>query len=79
MNYVLLCWSIVRETPVWDNPPHNKPRTLCFKALSGFTMSAIKNGAFSTAAYKDIRDRLHLCEGDSPDIVPCIRYLEQVS
>ena len=57
MDYVLLAWVIVKGTPVWDNPPHNKPRILCFKTLSAFCMAALKNGSWADTVLKDLRDR----------------------
>lgn len=47
MDYVLLAWSYVRATPLWDNPPHNAARRQCFKALASQCMTALKKGTWT--------------------------------
>lgn len=54
IDYVLLAWSYVRATPLWDNPPHNAARRQCFKSLASQCMTALKKGQFSAEICDDL-------------------------
>lgn len=76
MKYVLLAWSYVKATPVWDNQPHNAHRKQCFKALNNFCMTALKKGRFDKDFIMDVEDKLQSMEADSEEIHSCIKYVQ---
>jgi len=60
VDYVLLAWSYVRATPVWDNPPHNAARRQCFKSLASQCMIAFKKGTWTREQCSELRDRYRM-------------------
>lgn len=48
LEYVILAWSYVRATPLWDNPPHNAARRQCFKSLAAQCMFALKKAELTS-------------------------------
>lgn len=54
IDYVVLAWSYVKATPLWDNPPHNASRKQCFKSLLAMAISALKKGTWSNEELNDM-------------------------
>ncbi|XP_037934351.1 uncharacterized protein LOC119672013 [Teleopsis dalmanni] len=44
LDYIIIAWPCVRETPIWDSATHNSVRKQCFKLLSCHCMAAVKYG-----------------------------------
>jgi len=57
-EYVVVAWRYVRETPLWDNPPHNSARKQCFNSLAAMLMHALKRGTWTKQQLEDIMFRL---------------------
>ncbi|CAH2982866.1 unnamed protein product [Chilo suppressalis] len=76
IQYVLLAWSYVKSTPVWDNHPHNTQRKQCFKALTNFCMTALKKGNLNQDFLIDIQDKLQGMISDNDDIQSCLKYIQ---
>ncbi|XP_050521064.1 uncharacterized protein LOC126894243 [Daktulosphaira vitifoliae] len=77
MDYVFMAWKHVRNTPVWDNPPHNAARRQCFKSLSALCMTALKHMKESLDLNKleNYKSQLKLLVDDSEDIESCLEFL----
>ncbi|KAK3914132.1 ERI1 exoribonuclease 2 [Frankliniella fusca] len=78
IEYVVLAWSYVRATPLWDNPPHNAARRQCFKSLASQCMTALKKGVWNADQAKSLKERLEGFVVDSEDIRSCLKQLESL-
>ena len=78
VDYVLMAWSYVRATPLWDNPPHNAARRQCFKSLASQCMTALKKGIWSAEQIDGMKEKLEGFVADSEDIHSCLKHLESV-
>lgn len=78
MDYVLLAWSYVRATPLWDNPPHNAARRQCFKSLASQCMTALKKGVWTSEQAMVLREKLEGFIVDSEDIHSCMKQLDSM-
>uniref|UniRef100_A0A1B6CXA6 Uncharacterized protein n=1 Tax=Clastoptera arizonana TaxID=38151 RepID=A0A1B6CXA6_9HEMI len=76
VDYVLLSWSYVRSTPLWDNPPHNAARRQCFKSLAAMCMNALKKGQFSPEICNELYKKFESCVPDSEDMKSCLKQLD---
>lgn len=76
IQYVMLAWSYVKATPVWDNQPHNAQRKQCFRALTNFCMTALKKGMLNKDFLTDIQDKLQGMVADSDEIQTCLKYVQ---
>ncbi|XP_063238271.1 uncharacterized protein LOC134539864 isoform X2 [Bacillus rossius redtenbacheri] len=75
MDWVLLAWTYVRGTPVWDSQPHNNARRQCFKFLAAQGMQALKRGAWTPDQLDALEDKLSRCSIDSEDMDSCLKQL----
>uniref|UniRef100_A0A182PET8 Uncharacterized protein n=1 Tax=Anopheles epiroticus TaxID=199890 RepID=A0A182PET8_9DIPT len=55
LDYVLMAWTHVRETPVYENSKHNATRRYCFKLLAHHATTALKHGAMELGTERLIR------------------------
>lgn len=81
LDYVILAWNHVRETPVWDNPAHNAVRKHCFKILSYNATTALKHGLTDLGRERVQRFQLNVKDmiADCEDINDCTAYLSYLS
>jgi len=77
IDYTVMAWQYVKDTPVWENPSHNNIRKTCFKSLAASCMTALKKGDWSENQKQEVRDKLVKLKLDSEEIVVCIKYLEE--
>ncbi|KAK6621081.1 hypothetical protein RUM43_011387 [Polyplax serrata] len=75
LEYVLLAWSYVKATPLWDNPPHNASRKQCFKSLAAMAISALKKGSWTDDELEEIYTRFKNCDPTSEDIQACLKQI----
>merc|ERR1712123_373969 len=78
IDYTIMAWQFVKDTPVWDNPSHNNIRKSCFKSLAGWCMTALKKGKWGPDQSAQIKLKLNNLKADSDEIVVCLKYLEEV-
>ena len=57
LDHVLMAWSYVRATPVWDNPAHNNVRRGLFKALAANGLTAAKKGKWTPAVATELKEK----------------------
>ena len=57
VDHVLMAWSYVRATPVWDNPAHNNVRRGLFKALAANGLTAAKKGKWTPAVASELKEK----------------------
>uniref|UniRef100_A0A182MIH2 Uncharacterized protein n=1 Tax=Anopheles culicifacies TaxID=139723 RepID=A0A182MIH2_9DIPT len=79
-DYVLMAWTHVRETPVYDNTKHNAVRRYCFKLLVHHVTSALKYGASGLGTERVVRfqQRFPNMIKDCGDISECRKCLEYI-
>ncbi|XP_026754706.2 uncharacterized protein LOC113514813 [Galleria mellonella] len=77
IKYVFLAWKYVRATPVWDNEAHNTNRKQCFRALTNFCMTALKEGILEKDLLIDTQDKLQGMVADSEYIQSCIKQIQE--
>lgn len=77
IDYTIMAWQFVKDTPVWDNPSHNNIRKSCFKSLAGWCMTALKKGKWAPDQSERIRAKLNNLKVDSDEIIVCLKYLEE--
>lgn len=80
LEYVIMAWSYVRGTPVWENQAHNAVRKHCFKILSYHAISTLKQGSMSLKEELLIKfqQKLKLMTADCEDINDCVIYLSHL-
>jgi len=78
IDFTIMAWQFVKDTPVWDNPSHNNIRKSLFKSLSAGCMTALKKGKWSPEQSNQIKEKLSNLKTDSDEIVVCLKYLEEV-
>ncbi|XP_022194771.2 tethering factor for nuclear proteasome STS1 [Nilaparvata lugens] len=81
LEYVVMAWTYVRATPLWDNLPHNAARKSCFKTLAAHCMMALKQVQPHQLGppadfLDDIHAKLQSYVVDSEDIKSCLKQLE---
>ncbi|XP_052896410.1 uncharacterized protein LOC128303482 [Anopheles moucheti] len=78
LDYVLMAWVLVRETPVYDNAKHNAMRRYCFKLLAHHATNALKHGALGLGIERVARfqQKLTAMIADCPEISGCRKCLE---
>ncbi|XP_053665527.1 uncharacterized protein LOC128714677 [Anopheles marshallii] len=78
LDYVLMAWVHVRETPVYNNAKHNAMRRYCFKLLAHHATSALKHGALGLGIERVARfqQKLPGLIADCPEISGCHKCLE---
>ena len=57
VDHVMMAWSYVRATPVWDNPAHNNVRRGLFKALAANCLTAAKKGKWTPAVASELKEK----------------------
>lgn len=75
IDYVFLAWSYVKATPVWDNQPHNATRKQCYKALSNFSLTALKRVGYNKDFLEYVHDKFQCMVSDSDDIQSSLKYV----
>jgi len=75
LDYVLMAWNIVRDTPQWDFASHNILRRQCFKALTTFCQAALKNGHFEEHELQDFYESTKEFVDDSSGFDVCFKLM----
>jgi len=78
LDYSLLAWGCVKNTPVWENPSHNNTRKACFRSLAAASMTALRKGEFSAEELASIKTKLARLQADSEEVVVCLKYIEDM-
>uniref|UniRef100_A0A182R5J4 Uncharacterized protein n=1 Tax=Anopheles funestus TaxID=62324 RepID=A0A182R5J4_ANOFN len=80
LDYVLMAWVHVRETPVYDNAKHNATRRYCFKLLAHHATSALKHGALGLGTERIVRfhQKLPCMVADCAEISECRKCLDHL-
>ncbi|XP_035785387.1 uncharacterized protein LOC118463135 [Anopheles albimanus] len=80
LDYVLMAWPYVRETPVYENARHNATRRYCFKLLAHHATSALKHGSMALGKERIIRlqQKLPAMAADWAEIGDCSRCLSYI-
>uniref|UniRef100_A0A182JZA0 Uncharacterized protein n=1 Tax=Anopheles christyi TaxID=43041 RepID=A0A182JZA0_9DIPT len=80
LDYVLMAWTHVRETPVYDNVKHNATRRYCFKLLAHHANSALKHGALGLGTERVARfqQKLPCMMVDCADISECSKCIDYI-
>ncbi|XP_058176827.1 uncharacterized protein LOC131292652 [Anopheles ziemanni] len=80
LDYVMMAWTHVRETPVYENAKHNAVRRYCFKLLSHHASNALKHG--STALGRDrvvrLQHKLTAMVSDWAEVNECSKCIEYI-
>ncbi|XP_050074979.1 uncharacterized protein LOC126562501 [Anopheles maculipalpis] len=80
LDYVLMAWTHVRETPVYDNTKHNATRRYCFKLLAHHATSALKHGGLGlgTERVGRFQQKLSGMIADCNEISECSKCVEYI-
>lgn len=80
LDYVLMAWTHVRETPVYDNTKHNATRRYCFKLLAHHATSALKHGGLGlgTERVGRFQQKLPGMIEDCVEISECSKCVEYI-
>ncbi|XP_035906204.1 uncharacterized protein LOC118509557 [Anopheles stephensi] len=80
LDYVLMAWTHVRETPVYDNSKHNATRRYCFKLLAHHATSALKHGGLGlgTERVGRFEQKLPGMVADCAEISECCKCVEYI-
>ncbi|XP_053674443.1 uncharacterized protein LOC128724746 [Anopheles nili] len=80
LDYVLMAWTHVRETPVYENDRHNATRRYCFKLLSHHANCALKHGALAlgTKRVTRLQQKLSGMAADWPEITECRNCISDI-
>ena len=80
LDYVLMAWTHVRETPVYDNAKHNATRRYCFKLLAHHATSALKHGAvgLGTERIARFQQKLPCMVADWEEIGECSKCIDYI-
>uniref|UniRef100_A0A182Q343 Uncharacterized protein n=1 Tax=Anopheles farauti TaxID=69004 RepID=A0A182Q343_9DIPT len=80
LDYVMMAWTHVRETPVYENDKHNATRRYCFKLLAHHASSALKHGAMGLGMERVARfqQKLPYMVADYAEIRECNRCIEHI-
>lgn len=76
IDYTVMAWGYVKDTPVWANHPHNTVRKACFKTLATGCMRAIREGNFGSGECQTIKNKLDKLKSESDEILVCIKYID---
>lgn len=79
LDYVLMAWSYVKATPVWDNNSHNALRRQCFKVLTCHCVAALKHGGLrlGTQRLNNLERNLTDWAKDHEDVLSCVNALNR--
>ncbi|XP_058066066.1 uncharacterized protein LOC131215691 [Anopheles bellator] len=80
LDYVLVAWPYVRDTPVYENAKHNAIRRYCFKLLSHHATNALKHGSRGLGQERIVRlqQKLPAMVTDWSEIGDCNRCLDYI-
>ncbi|XP_052859692.1 uncharacterized protein LOC128266942 [Anopheles cruzii] len=80
LDYVLVAWPYVRDTPVYENAKHNAIRRYCFKLLSHHATNALKHGSTGLGQERIVRlqQKLPAMVADWSEIGECNRCLDYI-
>uniref|UniRef100_A0A182NIF0 Uncharacterized protein n=1 Tax=Anopheles dirus TaxID=7168 RepID=A0A182NIF0_9DIPT len=80
LDYVLMAWTHVRETPVYESDKHNATRRYCFKLLAHHASTALKHGALGLGTERVARfqQKLPCMVADFAEIGECSRCIEYI-
>ncbi|GAB0092504.1 uncharacterized protein DMENIID0001_075000 [Sergentomyia squamirostris] len=84
LDYVLMAWTIVRSTPIWENHSHNAIRRYCFKRLALHCRTALQQAGEHLGDDRinqlssQVNDMITDCESMS-DCLTTLEYLTKVA
>lgn len=78
LDYVMMAWSYVRSTPVWENHSHNAVRRHCFKNLAYHSKSALQHGGIylGEERLRNFGGRLKDLQTDCDLLASCAAHLD---
>lgn len=79
IDYTVMAWQYVKDTPVWENPSHNNVRKTCFKGLAASSMTALKKGQWTEDQCQQLKEKLTKLKPDSEEITVCLKYLDEMN